>query len=393
MIKGALEYSQGQAKEVDGLQVIDPYAIKIVLQYPFMPFLSNLACTMAAIVPKELVEEGSLDFSRHPVGSGPFILKSWEPGKTLELEPNIHYHERRVSLSGIKFSIDLNDEQKTEALVSGRLDITDVNSLQRRALSQDHTLKVISLPQLNVQYLCINVSRVSPFADKRVRQALNHAIDKKTLIETTGLSGDAMTAVGVFPPELWAYNPNLAGYGYDPGLAKKLLAEAGFAGGLPGEYLLDIRDGKAQMQRAEMVRQNCREVGINIKPNPLSWKALLEKNYGCQSQLSFNGWSSDNGDPDNFLYPLFHSKNTGRAGNVAFFKSPVIDALLEEAVTIRDPGQRLLRYRKIEELIVQEAPWVFLYHSVKSTAVRNAVHGFRPRPFGSELYKHCWVEQ
>jgi ABC-type transport system substrate-binding protein/methyl-accepting chemotaxis protein len=393
MIKGALEYSQGKAKEVDGLQVIDPYAIKIVLQYPFMPFLSNLACTMAAIVPNELVEEGSLDFSRHPVGSGPFILKSWEPGKTLELEPNPHYHERRISLSGIKYSIDLNDEQKTEALVSGRLDITDVNSLQRRALSQDHTLKVISLPQLNVQYLCINVSRVSPFADKRVRQALNHAIDKKTLIETTGLAGDALTANGVFPPELWAHNPNLAGYGYDPGLAKKLLAEAGFAGGLPGEYLLDIRDGKAQMQRAEMVRQNCREVGINIKPNPLSWKTLLEKTYGCQSQLSFNGWSSDNGDPDNFLYPLFHSKNTGRAGNVAFFKSPVIDSLLEEAVTIRDPGQRLLRYRKIEELIVQEAPWVFLYHSVKSTAVRNTVHGFRPRPFGSELYKHCWVEQ
>ncbi|MDO9026883.1 MAG: hypothetical protein Q7U87_03275, partial [bacterium] len=88
----------------------------------------------------------------------------------------------------------------------------------------------------------------------------------------------------------------------------------------------------------------------------------------------------------------FHSRNTGRAGNVAFFKSPVVDAMLEEAVTIRDPGQRLLRYRKIEEMIVQEAPWVFMYHTVKSTAVRSTVHGYQPRPFGSELYKHCWVE-
>ncbi|MDP2806894.1 MAG: ABC transporter substrate-binding protein, partial [bacterium] len=392
MIKGASEYSQGQAKEVSGLLVIDHYAIKIVLQYPFMPFLSNLACTMAAIVPKELVEDGSLDFSRHPVGSGPFILKSWDSGKTLELEPNPHYHERRISLSGVKYSIGLNDEQKTEALASGRLDVTDVNSQQRRALSADHSLKVISLPQLNVQYLCINVSRVSPFADIRVRQALNYAIDKKALIDTTELAGDAVAAKGVFPPELWAYNPNLAGYGYDPGRAKKLLAEAGYAGGLPGEYLLDIRDSKAQLQRFEIVRQNCREAGIIIKPNPLSWKALLEKTYSCQSQLSFNGWSSDNGDPDNFLYPLFHSKNGGRAGNTSFFKSPAIDEMLDEAVTIRDPGQRLMRYRKIEEMIVQEAPWVFMYHTVKSTAVRNTVHGFRPRPFGSELYKHCWVE-
>ncbi|MBI5806469.1 hypothetical protein HZA73_10565 [candidate division TA06 bacterium] len=393
MIKGASEYSQGKAREVSGLQVIDHYAIKIVLQYPFMPFLSNLACTMAAIVPRELVEDGSQDFSRHPVGSGPFILKSWDTGKSLELEPNPHYHERRISLSGIKYSIDLKDEQKTEALAAGRLNITNVNSLQRRALSQDRNLKVVSLPQLNVQYLCINVSRVSPFADKRVRQALNYAVDQKALIETTELAGDAVAAKGVFPPELWAFNQNLAGYGYDPVLAKKLLAEAGYAGGLPGEYLLDIRDSKAQMQRAEIVRQNCREAGINIKINPLSWKALLEKTYSCQSQLSFNGWNSDNGDPDNFLYPLFHSKNTGRAGNVAFFKSPIIDEMLDEAVTIRDPGQRLLRYRKIEEMIVQEAPWVFLYHTVKSTAVRNTVHGFRPRPFGSELYKHCWVEQ
>ncbi|MDO9068368.1 MAG: ABC transporter substrate-binding protein, partial [Deltaproteobacteria bacterium] len=305
MIKGAPEYSQGQARDVEGLQVLDHFAIKIVLQHPFMPFLSNLACTMAAIVPRELVEDGSQDFSRHPVGSGPFILKTWEPGRALELAPNPHYHERRVSLSGIKYSIDLNDEQKTAALTSGRLDVTDINSLQRRALAAEPAVKVVSLPQLNVQYLCINVSKVSPFADKRVRQALNYAVDKKALIETTELAGDAVAAKGIFPPELWAYNPDLAGYGYDPARARKLLEEAGYSGGLPGEYLLDVRDSKAQMQRAEIVRQNCREVGISIKPNPLSWKALLEKTYGCQSQLSFNGWNSDNGDPDNFLYPLF----------------------------------------------------------------------------------------
>jgi len=392
MIKGAPEYSQGKAREVAGLQVIDQYAIKIVLQYPFMPFLSNLACTMAAIVPKELVEDGAQDFSRHPAGTGPFLLKSWEPGRVLELEPNPRYHERRISLSGIHYSIDLSDEQKAEALASGRLDVTDINSQQRRALAADRSLKVVSLPQLNVQYLCINVSKVSPFADRRVRQALNYAVDKKALIETTELAGDAVAAKGVFPPELWAYNPELAGYDHDPARARKLLAEAGYSGGLPGEYLLDIRESRAQLQRAEIVRQNCREIGINIKINPLSWKALLERTYSCQSQLSFNGWNSDNGDPDNFLYPLFHSKNTGRSGNVAFFKSPAVDELLEEAVTIRDPGQRLLRYRKIEAMIVQEAPWVFMYHTVKSTAVRNTVHGFRPRPFGSEHYKHCWVE-
>ena len=393
VIKGAKEYSQEQAREVAGLQVLDQYAIKIMLQYPFIPFLSNLACTMTAIVPKEMVEDGTLDFARHPVGSGPFRLKSWEPGVELELEPNPHYHERRVQLSGVKYSISLNDEQTMEALASDRLDIADVGSLQRRKLSSDQSLRLASLPQLTVQYIGINVSRVTPFADQRVRQALNYAIDKKTLIETTDLAGAAVIAKGIFPPELWAYNAGLKGYDYDPGRARQLLAEAGFAGGLPGEYQLDIRESKSQQARAEIVCQCCREVGITVKPNPMSWKALLEKTYGCQSQLSFRGWSSDNGDPDNFLYPLFHSKNWGRSGNTSFFKSALIDEMLDEAVTIRDPVQRLRRYQKLEELIIQEAPWVPLYHTVKSTAIKNYVHGHRPRPFGSELYKYCWMEQ
>jgi oligopeptide transport system substrate-binding protein len=392
MVKGAKEFSQEQSKEVTGLLVLDPYAIKIVLQYPYMPFLANLACTMTAIVPRESVEDGALDFTRHPVGSGPFRLKSWEPEKALEMDPNPHYHERKVMLSGIKYHISLDDEQKMQAMTSNRLDITDAGGLDRRKLSADHSLKLASLPQLTVQYLGVNVSRVTPFADKRVRQALNYSIDKKAMIEDTDLAGNAIIAKGVFPPELSAYNPKLTGYDYDPDRARKLLAEAGFAGGLPGEYLLDIRESKSQQQRADIICRCCREVGITIKTNPMGWKTLLEKTYACQSLLSFRGWSSDNGDPDNFLYPLFHSKNWGRSGNTSFFKMAAIDEMLDEAVTIRDPAQRLRRYQKIEEMIVQEAPWVFLYHTVKFTAVKNYVHGYSSRSFGIELYKHCWME-
>jgi peptide/nickel transport system substrate-binding protein/oligopeptide transport system substrate-binding protein len=393
MIKGAREFMAGKTRHVEGIRVVDPYTVRIELQYPFMPFLSNLACTMVSIVPREMVEDRDRQFSKEPCGAGPFMIKNWLPGQSLELERNPGYYQPGLSLAGISYRINLKDEEKSSALTEGQLDLASVNSAQLQELKEKQGLGLLSLPQLNIQYLCVNVSRATPFASARVRQALNHAIDRQALIESTDLAGSAIVAKGVFPPELPAYNPDLHGYKHDPAKAREMLAEAGFPQGLPGEFLLDYREGRAQAQRAELVRKCCQEVGISIKPNPMSWKDLLDKTYGGESVLSFNGWSSDNGDPDNFLYPLFHSKNWGRAGNTSFFKSPIIDELLDEAVAIRNPDERLRRYRRIEQLIVEQAPWVFLFHNLKHMAVSDRVHGYRLRPFGTESLKDCWLEQ
>jgi oligopeptide transport system substrate-binding protein len=393
MIKGAREFMEGKARQVEGIRILDAYTVRIELQYPFMPFLSNLACAVTAMVPRDKVEDRSGDFSKNPCGAGPFMLKNWEPGTAVELERNPRYYQPGLSLGGIRFMINLNEDDKAKEFGRGPMDVVSLNSAQCKDLQGSPGVKVVSLPQLNVQYLCINVSQATPFVDARVRQALNYAIDRKALIESTELAGSAIPAKGVFPPELSAYNPKLEGYVYNPDKAKKLLAEAGYPSGLSGEFMVDFREGRAQAQRAEMVRRSCQEVGINIKLNPMSWRELLDKTYGGQSILSFNGWSSDNGDPDNFLYPLFHSKNWGRAGNISHFKSPIIDELLDEAVAIRNPAERLLRYQKIEQMIVDQAPWVFLFHTLKHMGVKSRVHGYRLRPFSSESFKDCWMEQ
>lgn len=388
MIQGAEECQQGRSQTLSGIKVLDPYCLVITLRSPYMPFLANLAAAATSIVPKEEAERS--DFGKQPCGSGPFRFHEWRPGQDIVLEAFREYHQP-VSLGQVSFRIGLSEEERRKWFKEERLDQVDIHQREM----EDYVKlgkKVQQVASLNVQYICINVSQPTPFAHKLVRQALNYAIDRQAMIDNTELRGEATLAKGIFPPSLAAYNPELKGYPYDPEMAKKLLADAGFPVGLPGEYLLDIRDIKAQMERAELVRQQCLEVGINLKINPLSWKDLLDRAYGGESLLSFRGWSSDNGDPDNFLYPLFHSRNWGRSGNTAFFKSPLIDQMLDRALAMRNPIERLAYYREIEKLIVEEAPWVFLYHSIRFTATQPWLHGYRTRPMGAPRLKDCWLE-
>lgn len=387
MIQGAQECLSGRSHSLSGVRVIDPLCLEITLRAPYMPFLANLATAATSVVPKEEVERLGPDFSRRPVGSGSFRLEEWRPGEKIVLRG----HRRTVSLDQVEYIIGRSEEERQRLFLDQLLDQVDIHQHQVEEY-RARGKKIEKVASLNVQYICINVSQPTPFAHRLVRQALNYAIDRQALIDRTELRGEAIIAKGVFPPSLEAYNPELRGYDYNPDMAKKLLAEAGFPLGLPGEYDLDIRDIRAQMERAEIVKDYCQQVGIKIKIVPLSWKDLLDKAYSGQSLLSFRGWSSDNGDPDNFLYPLFHSRNWGRSGNTAFFKSPQVDQMLDQALAMRNPLERLACYRQLEKILVEEAPWVFLYHSIRYSAVQPWVHGYRPRPMGAPRLRDCWVE-
>lgn len=391
MIRGADEMLQGRSKSLSGLRVVDPHCLVITLNSPYMPFLANLAAAATSIVPREEIEKPGADFGRNPVGAGPYRLDEWQQGKSVVLEAFQYYHQHAVSVDRVRFTVGLSEQERRERFKLDELDQVDIHQgdlEEFQALGK----KVQETASLNVQYICINVSKATPFAHKLVRQAMNSAIDRQALIDRTELRGEAVLAQGVFPPTLSAYNPKLEGHPYDPELARRLLADAGFPGGPPGEYLLDIRDIKAQMDRAELVREFCREVGIKLKLNPLSWRDLLDRAYSGDSLLSFRGWSSDNGDPDNFLYPLFHSRNWGRPGNTAFFKSPLVDQMLDKALAMRNPLERLAYYREIERMIVEEAPWVFLYHSIRFSATQPWLHGYRARPMGAPRLQDCWLE-
>jgi peptide/nickel transport system substrate-binding protein/oligopeptide transport system substrate-binding protein len=392
MIEGSADFRAGRDNSVKGIRIVDSHALVIRLESAYMPFLANLASSVTAIVPKEEVVKAGGNLRNNPIGAGPFMFKQWIPGSKIELARFNDYYEQKLSLKGIIYHTDISEDQRSQKLERREIDQLEVRGREREAIGARGNCRMEKLPALNVQYICINVSMSTPFVDKRVRQALNYALDKNNLIDASSLRAEATVARGVFPPGLAAYNPDLEGYAYNPEKAKALLAEAGYAGGLPGEYLMDIRDNREQMERAEIIINQCRKAGIILKANPLPWKDLLERSYEGQSVLSVRGWSSDNGDPDNFLYPLFHSKNWGRPGNTSFYKSLKVDEMLIRALAVRNPVERLDFYREIERLVVEDAPWVFLYHSMKYTATNPYVHGYRIRPMGAARLKDCWME-
>ena len=186
------------------------------------------------------------------------------------------------------------------------------------------------------------------------------------------------------------FNKNLVGYRYNPERARALMAEAGYQHGFDGAFSLDIRDSEVAVARAEYIKRCLERLGIAIELHPMPWKDFLEKGYRGESLFSMKGWVSDNGDPDNFLYPLFHSKSFGRAGNTSFYRRDEVDDLIDRARAERNSKKRNSMYQHIEELIVNDAPWIFLCHGLDSYAVAKNIHGFKIDPFGIVRFRYLW---
>ncbi|MEW6684866.1 MAG: ABC transporter substrate-binding protein [Candidatus Edwardsbacteria bacterium] len=391
IIAGAEEYLAGKAKEVWGIKIIDDYNVEIRLVKSYLPFLANLACGPGGIVPEEETKKSPSEFSLHPVGAGPFKFKEYVPNERLVLEANRDFFTGPPMIDEIHFLIVEEKEKSRTLFKEGKIHHTEPTGSFLEELRRDskYNRHLFPLAKLDTQYLCINVVKSGPFVNKLVRQAMNYIINKEEIIGQS-MKGEASPAKGILPPGIIGYNPELKGYPYDPEKAKRLLAEAGFPKGLPGEYVLDVTSNR--LERAEIIKKNLAEVGIRIKLNVISWKELIDKGDAGESLLSMKGWSSDNGDPDNFFYPLFHSRSHGSSGNTSFYSNAEVDRLMVEAMAVKNPHARIKIYQRIEEIIVEEAPWVFLSHGIDHLARQPYAHGYLLHPLGIVRLKDCWLE-
>ena len=210
---------------------------------------------------------------------------------------------------------------------------------------------------------------------RKLRQAFNYAIDRRTLIDGI-LEGRAVPAKGAVPPGMLGYNPDLKGYVYDPEKAKRLLAEAGYpeGKGLPEiEYHFNSQPPNGEV--AQYVQADLARIGIRTRLHQMDWGAY--QNFVDEGKATFfrMAWILDYPEAENFLYPLFHSKFLGSDGNYARTQNPEIDRLLDEARACKDIDEEMRAWRKAEEAIVEEAPWLFLYHNESAIRVKPYVKG------------------
>lgn len=391
-VKGYQELRAGKAKVLAGVTAPERYQFKVELSKPYAPFLSSLAMTNFAVVPKEEVEKdaqlGAGYWSRHPVGSGPFMLADWQPDSYIRVEPNPDYFGPKALLDSVLYKVIPDATTQFEAYRNDELDATIIPVGSLRRVQNDPALEseLLRQPLLVVQFYVFNMEKKPwkdfPFESKRaLRQAVNYAIDRE-YISNEILEGRYEPFVGIIPPGLRAwYNPDNTlrpRYTYDVDKARQLIDVAGHPEGLFLPRIPMYYNNFAEYpQIALQVADFLRDVSIRVVPRVLEWATFLDTMQRGEFLLGRSGWVADFPDPDNFLWQLLASENRGSLGNWARYSNPEFDQLVEKARVEFDQQKRKLLYWKAEQIALEDAPWLFLFTQVNNMLLKSRVHGVR----------------
>jgi peptide/nickel transport system substrate-binding protein/oligopeptide transport system substrate-binding protein len=382
-IEGANDFIAGRAGSVSGIRVVNDHTLALKLQKPFGPFLSLLAMTSAYVVPREDVERLGQDFGTRPVGSGPYLLTEWKHGQFITLAAREDYFEGKPKLNGIFYRIIPEDLTAVMEFETGHLDVLQIPSSEYKRYTTDPAWRdqVYGRPGLNTYYLGLNCTR-PPFNDIRVRQAVNMAVDRKHILNTV-FEKRGVLAGGPIPPGLWksrVLQQNREGYSYDPDKARNLIREAGAEGKTiriyitPDPEVLDI---------IEVVQSYLSKAGLKAEIIQLDWSAFKQAVNEGEPDAFWLSWWADYPDPENFLFPLFHSASVGPSGNQARCIDPELDHLIETAQQTMDEKLRYRLYRQAEDRIIKNAPWVFMWHKADYFVIQPWVKDFKIYPLYS----------
>jgi ABC-type transport system substrate-binding protein len=389
-IVGASEFIAGTAPTVRGLEAPAPDRLVVTLTAPDPLFLHKLTLPFASAVDRETVERvGQGAFARSPVGTGAFRLTAWTQGQELRLERNPNYWRPGLPyLDAIDLQIGLSGQLSWFQYQRGGLDITEVPSAEflRVAVDPRYAPLVVRRPTVRTQYLGLNCA-MPPLDRVDVRRALALAIDRERLVEL--VDGRGTVARGIVPPDM----PGFAGYvipmPYDPAAARRGLAAAGFPSGFSTTIWTQRDDGP--MRLAQSMQQDLAAVGVTATLKPVDFPALIEavRNPG-QVPMFLLGWEADLPDPSNFLSVLLHSRGRG-VNNNTFYGNTAVDALLDAAEPVTDPSRRLAMYREAEARILDEAPWVPLFHPVTVVVRHPRVRDYKVHPVRPPRLERVWL--
>jgi oligopeptide transport system substrate-binding protein len=375
-IQGADEFIQGKVAEVQGLKALDRYTLQIALKEPFAPSLTVLGLANAAVVPQEEVERLGDRFAQAPVGAGPFKLVRWEPGQEIVLEAHAQYYEGRPFLDAVVFKIGGTFEQTFAQFLAGNLDEAMIPSGKTEEVYSDPQYRKYQLlrrPTLGLLFIGFN-TQVTPFNDKRVRQAFNYAVNKEAIVREITKMG-SLPANGTLPPGMPGHDPDLRGYYYNPVKAKQLLAEAGYSNGAGFPVVQLWTVSKAESTKAELAayQQYLAELGVTVDIRFVGeWTRYTDMLERGELQMFRYAWYADFPDPDNFFFPLLHSAGQP---NYMFYRNAGVDQLLEQAREERDYAQRVKLYREAERIVMEDAPWITQHNHIFEYLYQPYVQG------------------
>jgi peptide/nickel transport system substrate-binding protein/oligopeptide transport system substrate-binding protein len=378
-ILGANEFMEGRADDIKGIKVKGDYTLEIRLKKPFAPFLYLLTMPAAYVVPFEEVERLGLDFSTHPVGTGPFVLKEWLPNRELRLEKRGDYFDGPAHIRGIIYRIIPEDLTSVTEFELGNLDIINIPSSEYGRLRKDPEKQnfILSLKGINTYYIGLNCSK-PPFNNPEVRRAINYAINSEKILNTI-YEGRGRLAEGPVPDMIRTWE-NKMRYEYNPTKARGIIKREGLEGHTINFY---VTADQEVVDIAEVIQSYINAVGMKVTIKQLEWSAYKEALNMAEPHMFYLSWWADYPDPENFLFPLFHSSNFGAGGNRTWYRNSEVNSVIEKAQQTLDRKERNLLYQKAEELIITDAPWVFLWHKTDFTIRQPWVKNYRIYPIYS----------
>jgi len=385
----------GMPKLLKSVDKVDEYTVKIELNRPEAPFLSNLAMEYAGIQSKEyaiaMLKAGTPEkIDQEPIGTGPFTLVQYQKDAVIRFKAFPQYWRGKAKIDDLVFSITPDASVRWAKLQKGECHVMPYpNPADLDAIRKDPKVTVLEQAGLNVGYLAFNTQK-KPFDDVRVRKAISMAINKKAIIDGVYLS-TGVAAKNPIPPSMWSYNDAIKDDPFDPEGAKKLLAAAGFPNGLSTDlWAMPVqRPYNPNAKRiAELMQADLAKIGVKAEIKTFEWGEYRKRMQAGEHQMGMLGWTGDNGDPDNFLHTLLgcDSAKSVSGSNVAKFCHQPFDDLVVKAKTVSKQAERTELYKKAQVIFKEQAPWFTIAHAVQLKPVRKEVVDFKLSPFGRHTF-------
>jgi peptide/nickel transport system substrate-binding protein len=397
------------AGSLAGAEVVDDLTVDIVTREPYGPVLRTLAMYCMGIVSPTAVGKLGADFSRAPVGTGPFKFVEWKTNTHVIIERFPDYWGDKALLDRVIFKVVPEEGARMIALQTGDADMVLFPSpAQLPALRKDAKFAVHETTGIRVVFAGFHAG-MPPLDDVRVRQALLHAVDRKAIVENI-MEGSAGPAMGVLAPGVFGYKDMQLDklYPFDRAKAKALLAQAGWTPGPDGilqkggqRLSLSWLTARGRYPKdgeiTEAIQAMFKDVGVEAKVQVLEWAAVFTQFRGnpLNHHMFTLGWVTSNADADYSLYALFHSKQVPPTGwNTSRYGNPRVDAAVEQARRSLNQSEREKLYFEVQDILAKEMVWIPVYTTKEIIATRASVKGFTIHPVEYNLWLgKAWLDK
>ncbi|WP_065259183.1 ABC transporter substrate-binding protein [Pseudomonas bananamidigenes] len=387
----------GMDTNITKIDKVDDHTVKFTLKEVDAAFIQNMAMSFASVQSAEyaaqLLKQGkAADINQKPIGTGPFVFKSYQKDSNIRYTGNKDYWKPEdVKIDNLIFAITTDPSVRIQKLKKNECQVTLFpRPADLAALKADPALKMPDQAGFNLGYIAYNVmdkvkgsNEPNPLADLRVRQALDMAVNKPQIIDSV-YQGAGQLAVNAMPPTQWSYDTTIKDAKYDPEKAKQLLKDAGVKEGTEIVlWAMPVQrpyNPNAKLM-AEMLQSDWKKIGLNVKITSYEWGEYIKRSKGGENQAMIIGWSGDNGDPDNWLNVLFGCDSLS-GNNFSKWCDKKFDGLVKEAKRTTDQAKRTELYKEAQHVLKDAVPMTPIAHSTVYQPMRANVQDFKISPFG-----------